>query len=138
VALAALAWVAFWFWAFSFAYSDSFFEYDRCARGSVLAAALFGALAIPSSALLAWRQPSVFHGLAAHAAGFLVAVGPIVLVSLALGRVAGPCHLEADDAMGAGVDLLILVTLGVASLLALALAWMWRAARRRRESARAR
>jgi len=58
-----------WFWAFSFADSDSFFEYDRCARGSVLAAALFGALAIPSSAWLAWRQPSVLRGLAVHAAG---------------------------------------------------------------------
>ena len=123
----AVAWLGFWFWAFSFAYSDSFFRYDSCSRSSVFAAALFGAAAVPASACRAWRRHrSILRALAAHAAGLVVALLPLALVSHALSRVSGPCHLEADDSMGAGIDFLILVGIAIVSLLVLLVAWIVR------------
>ena len=50
LACAAL-WMSFWFWAFSFGFSDSFFAYDRHSRLPPFAAALIGAAGIFASAL---------------------------------------------------------------------------------------
>lgn len=134
-----LLWLGFWFWAFSFGYSDSFFHYDLCSRLTVFAAALFGAAAVPVSGYLAWRRhPSLPGALGAHAVGLVLALGPIVLAPFVLSRLPGSCRLEADDAMGAGFDLLFLLGLGATSLVVLLVAAAIRGrARSRRERGRA-
>lgn len=134
-----LLWLGFWFWAFSFGYSDSFFDYDLCSRLSVFVAALFGAVVVPVSGYLAWRRhPSLPGALGAHAVGLVLAVGPIVLAPYALSRLSGSCRLEGDDAMGAGFDLLILLGIGATSLVVLLVAAAIRGlARSRRERGRA-
>lgn len=124
----ALGWLGFWFWVFSFASSDSFFQYNLCSRLPVFAAALFGAAAVPVSAYLAWkRHPSILGAFAVHVAGLVAALSPLALVSYTLSRVSGPCHLEADDAMGTGIGFLILIGMSMVSLLALLLACTVRA-----------
>lgn len=129
-AIVSLAWIAFWFWSFSFAYSDSFFAYNPCSRLPVFGAALFGAIAVPASASLAWRWGrSLLQTLPIHLVGLVAALSPLALVSFTLSRVRGACHLEADDAMGAGIDFLILAALGAVSLAMLLVAAFVRSAR---------
>jgi F0F1-type ATP synthase membrane subunit c/vacuolar-type H+-ATPase subunit K len=114
-------WMAFWFWAFSFAYSDSFFAYDRHSRLPVFAAALLGAGGILGSAVAQWRAVrSVVGACLRHAVGVAASLCPLVAVS-ALQRQAGPpWRPSADDAMGVGIDFLLLMGAGIASLAVLA------------------
>jgi len=120
-----LPWVGFWFWAFSFGYSDSFFEYDPWTRLPLLGAAVWGAATLPVAAHLAWRsRPSLLRALAVYCAGVCGALIPLGFTSFVLSRSRGRWHLQADDAMGAGIDFLILVGLSVAIGVALLVAWV--------------
>ena len=114
----AVVWVGFWFWAFSYAYSASFFSYNLCSRLPTFIVSLMAAVAIPASALMQWRRqrrdvlPTVLnHGLATAAS-----LCPLVIVSIVLSRLQGPCHLSGDDAMGVGIDFVMLAILGVVSI----------------------
>jgi hypothetical protein len=119
-------WLAFWFWAFSFAYSDGFFRYERCSRLPVFAAALLGAVVIPGSARRAWRRRTLWAALVAHLAGVVCGLAPLALVSALSSRLPGPCRLSADDAMGAGIDFMLLVGVSLLSTVALVGAWALR------------
>jgi hypothetical protein len=121
-------WCAFWFWAFSFAYSSGFFRYNMHSRLPTFIAALFAACALPASALLQWRQ--VKGGRRGRLAGMVihvVASCAVLAVPFAtmfiLSRAPSPWRLEADDAMGVGIDiaLLVLVAGGSAAVLGVAL-----------------
>jgi hypothetical protein len=127
------AWLTFWFWAFSFAYSDSYFEYDPRSRIPVFATALLGAMAVAGSGYFAWtRQPTLLRALGLHGCGVAIGLAPLALTSLVLSRAPGRWHLEADDAMGAGIDFSILVGLSLASSVGLVTCWAIRAAARRK------
>jgi len=134
VAVGALvAWSAFWFWAFSLAYSDSFFEYNRYARIPTFLAMLLAAILVPTSAFYWWRRSStsVFWSLFGHVATCLVVLALPAVVAAALARADRPWHLEADDAMGFGIDFLLLLGIAIASLVVLVGAIGVRSYRRR-------
>jgi hypothetical protein len=123
VLAAALAWMAFWFWTFSCSYSSSFFVYNRHSRLPVFGAALFAAAAILVSG---WRQWSsrraILVACVRHAAWSALALVPFVIVSGVLMRAPHPWRPSADDAMGTGIDFMILCALAIVSVLLLALA----------------
>lgn len=124
-------WMTFWFWAFSLAYSSSFFAYNRHSRLPVFAAALVGAAGIFASAVVQWRAPrSVVRACLRHAVGVAASLFPLVAVSALLHRADGPWRPSADDAMGTGIDFLLLTGVGMASLAflasGLALRKLWR------------
>lgn len=134
-----LLWVGLWFWAFSFGYSDSYFRYDPWVRLPVLGAAVWGAAALPVAAHLAWRsRRSLLRSLAVYGGGVGSALIPLGLTSFVLSRSRGRWHLQADDAMGAGIDFLILVGLSVAIGVALLVTWVATTAARKRQRADAR
>jgi hypothetical protein len=115
------AWMAFCFWAFGWAYSHSFFAYNRHSRLPVFAAALVGAGGIFVSAAAQWRaQRHILATCLRHAVGVALALCPLVAVSGLLHRAPHPWRPSADDAMGTGIDFLLLVGAGIASLLLLA------------------
>jgi hypothetical protein len=117
-------WCAFWFWAFSFAYSPGFFRYHAHTRIPTLIAALIAMAVVPVSAFAQWR--SVRSGKRGRLVALLLHVAttccllaiPFGLTWL-LSRATGPWHLEADEAMGAGIDnaLLLLVSVVCAVVL---------------------
>lgn len=118
-----VAWMAVWFWTFSFAFSDSFFTYNRHSRLPVFAAAWVASGTILWSAWLQWRRRGpILRALLRHAAGAAGSVALLVVVSAVLARAPDPWHPSADDAMGTGIDFLMLSALGVASLVALGVA----------------
>ena len=51
----AVGWIAFWFWAFSYALSDGFFEYNRYSRIPTFLSALASVIVVPASAMCLWR-----------------------------------------------------------------------------------
>jgi len=123
--------MTFWFWAFSLAYSSSFFSYNRHSRLPVFAAALVGAAGIFASAVVQWRAPrSVVGACLRHAVGVAASLFPLAAVSALLHRADGPWRPSADDAMGTGIDFLLLTGVGMASLAflasGLALRRLWR------------
>lgn len=129
-------WLTFWFWAFSLAYSDSFFAYNRHSRLPVLAAALLGAGGIFASAVVQWRaRRSVVVACLRHAVGVAASLCPLLVVSALLRRAEGRWRPSADDAMGTGIDFLLLTMVGIASVVVLAAGLAWRSLRRRREGA---
>ncbi len=122
LALAYLGWLGFWFWAFSFAYSDSFFRYNLATRLPVLLLAL-GAVAVPPwSAWMVLRKArsGTWSKAAAWAIHLVVTALPLaafwglvtaaVLVARAFGRNA----FSADDAMGVGIDFMLCAAVVVA------------------------
>jgi hypothetical protein len=122
-----LGWTAFWFWAFSFAYSDGFFLYNRHARLPTFVAALVAAVAIPVSLVAQWdrfarRARGPVAALLAHAGCCLLALALAWGSFLVLSRARPPWRLEADDALGVGIDLGILLVVGCFSLALLAAA----------------
>jgi ankyrin repeat protein len=134
VAVASLvAWSAFWFWAFSFAYSDSFFEYNRHTRIAAFVAVLLSAILLPISAVYWWLRPSasVFWPLLGHIATSLVVLALPAAVTAVLSRADPPWHLSADDAMGVGIDYLFLLGIAIASLVVMLVAMGVRSYRRR-------
>jgi hypothetical protein len=117
LAVLACAWISFWFWAFSFAFSSSFFTYNQHTRLPTFIAALFASCAIPASALIQWR--SVVRNKRGSIAAFvrhvlctMAALAVPFGISFVLAKAPRPWRLEADDAVGVGIDtaILLLVT----------------------------
>ena len=114
-------WAGFWFWAFSFSYSDGFFLYDRYSRISISLTALIAAIFIPFSAIVQWRwyEKSKYSGVRSflvHIATCFVIVSVFFTVFWAFAKAPPPWRLEADDAMGAGIDLMLLVVIAILSI----------------------
>jgi len=128
-------WIGFWFWAFTYAFSDRFFEYNLHSRLPTFLAALVCVSAVPVSASLAWRR--VVEGrrvptaaLAIHFLRTIAALAIPLAVMFALARAPHPWRLEADDAMGTGIVIAILVLVAALSIVLLAIALVIRRARR--------
>ena len=130
--LAAAAWVTSWVWLFAFSYTHSYFNYNLCSRVPVFAAALIGAILVPAGAFLVWRRcvsvPAVVIG---QVGVSFVSLLPLAATAGLVSRVSGPCHLSGDDAMGAGIDFLMLSGAAAASIVVLAIAGVVRRAHTR-------
>jgi len=118
--VALTAWTAFAFWAFSLSYSTAYFQYDLASRLPPFIAALAGAIAIPVSARYQLKRVgrnecSPIKGWLLHAATCVAAVMPLALTAAILSRVPGPMHLSGDDAMGVGLNFLMLVLVAIVS-----------------------
>jgi len=110
-------WLAIWVWAFGFRYSDSFFQYNLGARLPVFIAALIGVAVIPCCAYLQLRRfGSVIAATVRQSICSIVATLPLVVISYALSRASGPFRLSGDDAMGAGIDLFLLICVSLISV----------------------
>jgi hypothetical protein len=126
-----VAWCCFVFWVFSFNYSSSFFHYNVHSRLPPFLAAFSGAVALPLSVHYQWTRIRLgyssplrawlFHGVSA-----LACVLPLLAVAGLMVRLPAPWHASADDAMGTGIDFLILVALALASSVLLGLALLVR------------
>jgi hypothetical protein len=120
-------WLALCTLVFAFSYSDSYFSYSPCTRIPVFAAALLGAVAMPASAFLVWRRPGPAWALVLRQAGAsLLALLPAVATSFILSRASGACRLSGDDAMGVGINFLLLCALAVLTTVVLGIAAMAR------------
>ncbi|MCM2256329.1 MAG: hypothetical protein NDJ94_11730 [Vicinamibacteria bacterium] len=133
---AGLAWTGCWFWAFSFGFSDSFFEHNRHSRIPPLIAATLAAAGIFTSFVVQWRRSGSIQGaFVRHVAGVVVAMGPFLILPALLRHAPRHWRPSADDAMGIGIDFLVLTALAVASAVvlpaALGLRNAWRARGRR-------
>jgi len=131
LAAALLAWSAFAFWIFSFAFSDGYFRYSLHSRLPVFLAAFAAGVAIPCSAAWQWHRARTgrttrLRAWLGHAVGCGLCLAPFVAVTATLSRLPSPWRLSADDGMGAGIDFLMLLALAIGSgiLLAGALAFM--------------
>jgi ABC-type xylose transport system permease subunit len=114
-------WAGFWFWAFSFSYSDGFFLYDRYSRIPIFITALIAAILIPVSAIVQWHryEKSKHSGVQSfwvHTATCFAMVLVFFAVFWVLAKAPSPWRLEADDAMGAGIDLVLLVLVAILSI----------------------
>lgn len=124
LAVTAVGWVAFWFWAFSFAYSSSFFLYNPHSRIPTFATTLLAICGVPASALIQWRSVRVgrrrpLGALAVHAAASCCLLAVPLATAFALSRASTPWRLEAD---GVGIDNAALLLVAVASLVVLGVA----------------
>jgi hypothetical protein len=123
--------LAFWFWAFSFAYSSSFFAYNQHSRIPAFIAALAGAALILISVVAQWRsRRGLWTACFRHAVGVLIALCPLGLTLAVLVRAPEPWRPSADDAMGIGINLMLLAGLGVCSVTGLAVGLWLRNIRR--------
>jgi hypothetical protein len=127
VGFALVAWTAVAFWAFSFGFSATFFQYDFASRLPPLVAALLAALAIPVSAFGQWsrmrqNRTSRLRAWFTHLFCTLALLVAFAVIAALLGRAAAPFRLAGDDAMGVAYDFLMLAGLGIASVLILAIA----------------
>jgi hypothetical protein len=125
LAIAAAAWAIFSFWLFSFSFSDSFFQYNLPSRLPPFLAAVFSALVIPVSGARQWlrvRQAATtrLRAWLAHAVATGVSLLPFVLAAAFLAKAPAPWKLSADDAMGLGIDFLMLLGMALISLLVVA------------------
>ena len=129
--VAYLGWAGFWFWAFSFAYSDSFFRYNLATRLPVLLLAL-GAVAVPPwSAWMVLRKArsGTWSKMMAWAVHLMVTTLPLAafwaLTSAAvlIARAFGANAFSADDAMGVGIDFMVCAAVVVAFDIAIG-AWL--------------
>jgi hypothetical protein len=134
--LGLVGWAGFAFWLFSFSFSSSFFRWNLAARLGPFVGAWLAAVAMPVAgarelagfargrrgALAAWLR---------HLGWTVLAFLPFLGVTALERRLPDPFRLSADDAMGTGIDFLILLVLaaGFASAEAAALAGL--VARRR-------
>jgi len=123
--IAYLAWLASWFWVFSFGFSSSFFEFHRDTRIPVFLLALL-AIAVPPLSCF-WTLRRVFKKtlspLWASLLNLAISAAPLgifwgVLAAwIALARRAGHSAFEADEAMGNGIVYLFCVAVfGVAAV----------------------
>ena len=106
-------WVAAWFWVFSFGYSNGFFRYHLETRIPFLILSLIAVSVAPVSTFLCWRRYAA--GRIGRLRTLLTNLG-ITLVPLAMfwlsflalrfvpGPMAGHVLIEADEAMGIGID----------------------------------
>lgn len=131
VVAAGLGWTGFWFWAFSFGFTDSFFVYNRHSRIPPLIAATLAAAGIFASFIVQWRRSgSILGASLRHVAYVVVAMVPFLLLPALLKYAPRPWRPSADDAMGIGIDFLVLTALAMASAVllpaALAVRNAWR------------
>ena len=127
LAIALLAWSAFAFWLFSFSYSDGYFRYSLASRLPLFLVAFAAAVAIPCSAAWQWlrarrARTTRLRAWLAHVIACALALVPFFLVTAVLVRLPSRWRLSADDAMGAGIDFLMLLALAIASGVVLAVA----------------
>lgn len=132
-----VAWAAFAFWLFSYSFSSSFFRYNQPSRLPPFIAACLGAIVIPVSGFVQWRRvrrrsASPLAAALFHVAVSTVALGPLVIVAAILAHAPEPWHPSADDAMGVGIDFLILVGIALTSVIVMSIVlWLeWLRARR--------
>jgi hypothetical protein len=138
LALLYAAWLAAWFWTFSFGFSSSFFAYHLGTRIPVL---LLGLIAIAVPPLSCYRTVSralngtlsplkaALLNLVASGAPLLLFWGVLALW-VQLARLAGHSAFEADEAMGNGIVFLFCVGVFLAAAfgvpLILGLVELWR------------
>lgn len=116
VVAAGLAWTGCWFWAFSFGFSDSFFMYNRHSRIPPLIGATLAAAGIYVSFVVQWRRSgSILGAFVRHVAGVVVAMAPFLILPALLRRAPRHWRPSADDAMGIGIDFLVLTALAITS-----------------------
>ena len=132
-----LSWAAFSFWLFSFSYSSSFFQYNLPSRLPPFAAAVLGALALPISAACQWRRvrrrtARPLRAWLSHCLWAAASVVPLLVVAALVAHAPGPWRSSADDAMGTGIDFLLLVGMAIASAVLLGVALVIRNLVRRR------
>ncbi len=121
--VAFIVWMGGWFWAFSFAYSSSFFKYHLGTRLPFLVLALVAVTVPPLSGYWAVtrtlrRKISVIRavGLNLGFSGLPLSVFWVVhAIWLKLGTGPGRSAFEADEAMGVGIDFLLCLTVFVAT-----------------------
>lgn len=128
-------WIGFWAWAFSFAFSDGFFEYNLYSRLPTFLAALLCVSLIPLSAVQAWREVTQARwrpvtALAIHLLTTIAALAVPLAVTYALVSAPQPWRLEADDAMGVGIYNAALLLVAIASVVVLTIALTVRHARK--------
>ena len=130
-----LAWLGFFFWAFSFQYSSGYFQYHFKARVAEVVIGMAVVAVCPLSFVWCrWRvrrrRLGSLSALAIHCvicgAAFLLGVE----IAGALAKSHGPYHLEADDAMGLGFDLLLILCVFVLSVVVLGLCLFYERNRR--------
>lgn len=125
VVLVALAWTGFAIWLFSFSFSDHYFKYSLPSRLPPFLAALFSALVIPVSGARQFlrvrrAQATRVQAWFTHAVVTALSVLPLMLTSALLSRAPEPWKLSGDDAMGVGIDILMLFGIALLSLVVLA------------------
>lgn len=125
--VALVFWGGFWFWAFSWQYSSSFFRYDLASRLPAFGAMLAAAVALPWSGGRQWwryrcgertRLAAFGRHLLATGAALALPFGVVVALRVAP-RAMRP---SADDAMGIGIDLLAVLAIAIATALVLGVA----------------
>ncbi len=91
---------------------------------------MLGAMLLPVGAFLVWRRFDSVSGVVIGQVGVsFVSVVPLAVTAGLLARVPGPCHLSGDDAMGAGIDFIMLSVVAAAAIAVLAIAGVVRARR---------
>jgi len=131
--VAGTLWVSFCVWMFAFSYSDSYFEYSHCSRIPVFAAAMLGSAALPVGAFaVLHRFPSALGVIIGQLGVSALSLVPLAATNFVLSRIPGACHLSGDDAMGAGINFLLLTAIAGISVAGVALAAMVRPRRERR------
>ena len=119
-----LAWLASWFWVFSFGFSSHFFEYHLGTRVPVLIMALVSVAVPPLSAYWAIRRvgqgilgpaKAILFNLALCSAPLALFIG-VLSLWVTLARSTGHQAFEADEALGNGITFMLCVVaaLGVA------------------------
>ena len=129
LAIAYLAWLAAWFWAFSFGFSSAYFDHHRATRIPVLLLGLF-AVAIPPLSCY-WTLSRALAGrltpLRAVLLNGIASAFPLGLFWSVLAIWRGVAHgmgrnaFEADEAMGNGIVFLFCAAVFLAAVLAVPL-----------------
>jgi len=124
-----LLWGALAFWTFSLSYSSTFFHYDLPSRLPPFLAAFAGAIAIPVSARLQFqratlKQSSRLRAWLFHLGAAFASTAPLAVTAAVLSRVRGPMHLSGDDALGVGINFLLLVSVATLSVLFMAVVFI--------------
>ncbi len=107
-----LTWMAGWFWAFSFAYSDRFFRYNLGSRLPFLLPALLAVALPPLSGWAVLRRffRRTLSALKASLVHLIVTIVPLALYWAVYGftvvraKSSDRIAFEADEAMGIGID----------------------------------
>lgn len=119
--IAFVTWMIGWFWAFTFARSDSFFEHHLGTRLTFLLLALLSVAVPPLSDFTLLKRVSTKRSSALSAAivHLLVTISPIFLYWAAyaswvvVARRSGRIAFEADETMGIGIDFAVCIGLFV-------------------------
>ena len=142
-----LAWLAAWFWVFSFGFSSSYFKYHLATRIPVLFLAL-ASIAVPPLSC-SWSISRALKGtlgpVKASVLNMVMCAAPILVFRVVLAawvglaRMAGGIAFEADEAMGNGIVFLFCAAVSLGGFLVVPLVlWglaLWK--RRVRDSKRA-